>query len=148
MLACIKDDLRKGVENEQAQQLNAITQIRKDYDLAQKKLDNALDMRLEGSITKEQYDEITPKLQARKHQLNEQLQGYSKADDIFANTVSSLLDIASNAYQLFISSEVEEKRQLMGFVFSNLKIRGRNLEYSMHKPFDLVVNLPNRQEWL
>jgi len=62
--------------------------------------------------------------------------------------VSALLDIASNAHDLFVSSEIEEKRQLMGFVFSNLKIRGKNLEYSMRRPFNMLVNTSNRQEWL
>lgn len=144
----IKEHLKKDVESGKEQHLYAISQIRKDYDMTQKRLDNALDMRLDGSITKEVHDEIASKLRVKQHQLNEKLQGHTKADEAFAFTVSSLLDIASNAYELFISSEIEEKRQLMGFVFSNLKIRGKNLEYSMHKPFDLVVNLQNRQEWL
>jgi len=105
-------------------------------------------MRLDGSITKEEYDEIASTLSVKMHQLNERLHGHTKADETFAFTVSSLLDIASNAYDLFVSSEIEEKRQLMGFAFSNLKIRGKNLEYSMRRPFNMLVNTSNCQEWL
>lgn len=148
LLAQIKGDLKRGFESEKAQQINAVSFIRKEYDLTKKKLDNALDMRLEGSITKEEYDEIASKLRLKQHQLNEKLQNQTSADESFAITVSALLDIASNAHDLFVSSEIEEKRQLMGFVFSNLKIRGKNLEYSMRRPFNMLVNTSNRQEWL
>lgn len=102
-------------------------------------------MRLEGSMTREEYDEIASTLNVKLHQLNEKLQGQTSAYESFAITVSALLDIASNAYDLFVSSEIEEKRQLMGFVFSNLKIKANKLEYSMRRPFNMLVNTSNRQ---
>ena len=140
--------LKQGVDMEKDVHRAAIVQIRKEYDLAKQKLDNALDYLLSKSITKEEYDAIVPKLRQRLHQLNHQLEGHTKADESFAKTVTALLELASRAYESFLSSEIEEKRQLMGFVFSNLKIKGNKLEYSMRKPFDTVAKLPNLQEWL
>ncbi len=148
LLAKLRGHLKSGVEHEKDAHNAVILHIRKEHDLVKKKLDNALELRLDESITKEEYDEIVPKLRVRLHQLNNQLQGHMKADETFSNTVTSLLDLASQAYDHFLSSEIEEKRHLMGFVFSNLKIKANKLEYSMRKPFDKVVKMQNRPEWL
>jgi len=45
------------------------------------------------------------------------------------------LDICSRAYELFEISKVEQKRQLINFVLSNLQLRGKTLEFELKKPF-------------
>ena len=44
-------------------------------------------------------------------------------------TLISLLNICSKAPELFASSKVEQKRQLINFLLSNLKLRGKTLEF-------------------
>lgn len=56
--------------------------------------------------------------------------------------------MASRAAELFERSKAEQKRQLIAFVFSNLRLRGKKLDYSMRSPFDLMVNRPNYASWL
>jgi hypothetical protein len=51
-----------------------------------------------------------------------------------------LLFTSLNAYNLFKSSEVEEKRQLIKLLLQNLRIEGENLLWDVQKPFDLIVN--------
>ena len=61
------------------------------------------------------------------------------------------MDICSRAYELFEISKVEQKRQLINFVLSNLQLRGKTLEFELKKPFDVLVNIQNcknRSEWL
>ncbi len=148
LLAKLKDHLKQSASAEQDFHTAAIAQLQKDYNTVSTKLHNALDMRLEGSITKEEYDAIVPELRAHQEDLNRRLQRHTKADEQFAMTVNRLLELASRAYDLFLSSEMDEKRQLIGFVFSNLQIRGKNLEYSMRKPFDAMANARTYPEWL
>ena len=148
MLAKLKDHLKQSAAAEQDFHSAAIAQLQKDYNSVSTKLRNALNMRLEESITKEEYDTIVPELRAHQEELNRRLQRHTKADEQFAVTVNRLLDLAYRAYDLFLSSEMDEKRQLIGFVFSNLQIRGKNLEYSMRKPFDAMANAHTYPEWL
>ncbi len=57
----------------------------------------------------------------------------------------------SRAYELFESSKVEQKRQIINFVLKNLKLRGKTLEFELKKPFDVLINLQNcesRSVWL
>jgi hypothetical protein len=56
--------------------------------------------------------------------------------------------LASRAAELFARSKVEQKRELIAFVFSNLQLRGKKLEFSMRSPFDLMVDRADYSSWL
>lgn len=58
-----------------------------------------------------------------------------------------MLELIDRAYELFIGSEVEEKRQLIRLVLSNLNIDDGNVVYTVQKPFDLVINCADDQLW-
>ena len=56
--------------------------------------------------------------------------------------------MASRAAEIFERSNIEQKRQLIAFVFSNLRLRGKKLEFSLRSPFDLMVDRPDYASWL
>ncbi len=99
-------------------------------------------------ITTDEYDRKCHELKDRQYQINEQLKNYLRADENFKITVNTALSIASKAYELFERSNIEQKRKLISFVFSNLELKGTTLQYSLKKPFDLMVNCSTYQEWL
>jgi len=100
------------------------------------------------SITTDEHDRKCHELKNRQYQINEQLKSYLKADENFKITVNTVLSIASKAYELFESSNIVQKRKLISFVFSNLELKGATLQYSLKKPFDLMVNCSTYREWL
>ena len=63
-------------------------------------------------------------------------------------TLESLISVASRAADIFERSSIDEKRQLIAFVFSNLALRGKKLEFSLRSPFDLMVDRPDHASWL
>ncbi len=71
-----------------------------------------------------------------------------EAEDNYYVTVKYRLELAKRAYELFTSSEVEQKRQLVKLTLQNLRLEGRNLRYEAIKPFDTILNYADRQEWL
>jgi hypothetical protein len=54
----------------------------------------------------------------------------------------------TRAAELFDRSKTEQKRQLLAFVFSNLRLRGKKLEFSLRSPFDLMVDRRSYSSWL
>ena len=76
------------------------------------------------------------------------MKNYLKADQNFKITVNTVLSIASKAYELFESSNIEQKRKLINYVFSNLELEGATLRYSLKKPFDLMVDCTTYNDWL
>lgn len=79
--------------------------------------------------------------------LTSEMKLLNDADENFYTSISVLISLISRASELFESSDVEQKRKLLSFLFSNLQINGSKLEYAFKKPFDLIAKLPNCTEW-
>lgn len=70
------------------------------------------------------------------------------AEDNYYISAKYLLELANKAYDLFKSSEVEERRQLIKLVLSNPRVEGKKVVYEATKPFDTILNYADRQAWL
>ncbi len=99
-------------------------------------------------ITTDDYDKKCHQLKTRQYQISDQIKKHLKADETFKITVNAVLSIASMAYELFESSQIEQKRKLINYVFSKLELEGVTLRHSLRKPFDLMVNCTTHSEWL
>lgn len=112
------------------------------------KLNKLIDMTLNNLISEEIYqfkkEEITKELNSVKTEI----EIHDLANDDFKNLLITAFYLASKSYDLFICSKTEEKRQLINFVFSNISLRGDKLDYTLRKPFDLMVNLSQQPTWL
>ncbi len=61
------------------------------------------------------------------------------ADKEFYITTNTVLNMAQRAGEIFDSSEVSEKRQLLNFLLQNLELKDKNLQYKAKTPFDTVL---------
>jgi hypothetical protein len=50
-----------------------------------------------------------------------------------------VLSLAQKAYEIFQSSEVTEKRQLLNFLLQNPELNDRKLVFKLKTPFDTVL---------
>lgn len=148
MLAEIQAVLKTSLNEKISFAEKQIAMLRKRYDEIQNKLDALLDVRLENSITKDEYDKKALELRTEQANIKNDLNNIDKADEKFSITLEYLISLASKSYELFKSSKTEEKRQLIKFVFSNFEIDGKNIEFSIRKPFDKLLNLSKGQIWL
>ena len=106
-----------------------------------------------GIIKEVSFDES-----AYKDQRNEKHKGHvyyivpiallQEAEDNYYITAKYLLELANRAYDLFVSSEVTERRQLIKLVLSNLRVEGKTVRYDALKPLDEILNCSDRQLWL
>lgn len=100
------------------------------------------------SITQDEYDKKATQLKERQRQINAELKILSDADKKFGTTLVSLISLASKAYEIFESSKINEKLQLIAFMFSNLRMNGSKLLFDLKQPFNLMVNVNSHHEWL
>ena len=91
-------------------------------------------------ITQDEYDKKARELKERQTEIALRIEQHQKGEGDFRTTLESLISLASRAAELFERSKSEQKRQLLAFVFSNLRLRGKKLEFSLRSPFDLMVN--------
>lgn len=72
---------------------------------------------------------------ARQTQIIEQMARHEKADHNFYVTANIVMNLAARAKEIFESSEVDEKRQLLNLVFQDLNLDGKNLLMHTCEPF-------------
>ncbi len=140
--------LKASHEAENQFHRDAITGFRRDHDRIRDQLAVLLDMRLDRSITQSEYDKKARDLKERQVEIGLRIERHQKGEGDYRMTLESLISVASRAAEIFERSKIEQKRQLIAFVFSNLRMRGKKLEYSMRSPFDLMVNRADYSSWL
>ena len=112
-----------------------------------KMLDNLYLDKLKGSITDAQYDKFYQSFKDQTQELETRLERLKEAEDNYFITAKSILDLTSRAYELFESSEMEERKQLITLVLSNLRIENDKVLYDVQKPFDLIVKANVCKRW-
>ena len=143
--------LKKQKESETEFSKNEMRFLSLELKRNQKKLSNLLDLKIDESITQNEYDKKATELREKQNELTDKINTLNISEEEYSLTLIKLIDISSRAYELFESSEVEQKRQIINFVFTNLKLRGKTLEFELKKPFDVLINLSNcqnRSMWL
>lgn len=104
--------------------------------------------RLDGRITESDYDRFYQSFREQLSDIDTSLSKLQEAEDNYYIKVKYVMDLCSRAYELFIGSEVEEKRQLIKLILSNLTLNDGNLLYEAHKPFDLILKNVDSKLWL
>ncbi len=73
------------------------------------------------------------------------------ADKASLITVKTMLDLAKRAKEIYEISKVEEKRQILNFLFSNLEMKDKKAILTLREPFDRLVavsdHLKCRKTW-
>jgi hypothetical protein len=87
-------------------------------------------------------------LKERQTEITLRIEQHQKGEGAYRTTLETLISVASRAAELFERSKTEQKRELLAFVFSNLRLRGKKLEFSLRSPFDLMVNRADHSSWL
>ena len=80
--------------------------------------------------------------------MNDRVARLGFAAEEYYLTSEYLMQLANRAYDLFMSSEAQEKRQLLKLTLQNLKLKGKNVEFELEKPFDKVFACATSQSWL
>ncbi len=148
IMADILDDLKKTHRAEQDYHQASVKTLLQENELVTKRLDSLMNKFLDESITKDMYDRTHTQLIQRRQEVQEMLERHHAGDEQFRIAVTTLVSLASKAAEIFDRSTTDEKRQLMGYMFTNLELKGSTLCYKLKKPFDLFVNLTSYQEWL
>lgn len=99
--------------------------------------------RLEGRITTDEYDKKIEEYHKEEDDLIIQLEEHTKGNQNFYIGASKIIDISQRAWEIFKSSEVEEKTQLLNFLLQNCELKGRKLLFKLKTPFEGVLEYAN-----
>lgn len=69
------------------------------------------------------------------------------AEDSYYLNSKYILELVQRAYELFMRSEVEEKRELIKLTLSNLTLDGKTVQFQVQKPFDTILKHADGMLW-
>lgn len=140
----IVDGLKQSSQSKGLYHKNAIDGLQQEYNSIQVRIERLLDLHLDSSITKDEYDRKLKEFKERQYEINLQIEEHTRADENYYVTASTVLNLAKNALQLFESSEVNEKRALLNYLLQNSVADGRKLVFDLRKPFDTILSTANQ----
>lgn len=111
-------------------------------------LDNLYLDKLKGRITDNEYDKFYQSFREQLADIDTRLGMLQEAEDNYYITAKYLLELTSRAFELFQSSELEERRQLIKLTLQNLRVDGKIVRYEGLKPFDTILNSADNKLWL
>ncbi len=103
--------------------------------------------KLRGRITEKDYDRFYASMREKLTGITVLLEQLQEAEDNYYFTAKYVLELINRAYELFVSSEVEEKRQLIKLILSNVRLEDENVVWDVQKPFDLFINATDSNQW-
>ena len=148
VLEKLTDALKSTHEGKQRYFDEMQQKLSKEYSGYEAKKDSLLDLKISGRITDDIYDKKYKELQSSQDKIKSKINNLHYADKDYFITASYLIDLANRANELFMRSEMEQKRQLIKLVFQNLELKGKTVRYDYVKPFDQIFYYADRQSWL
>ncbi len=118
--------------------------LRKELDHIQNRLSKLIDMHLDGALDSDTYHAKLEEYKKRQREITSEMKAHVNADETCLITAKTVLDLAKRAKEIFISSKMPEKQQLLNFVFSNLKLDGKKLLVTMREPFSTLLAMSHQ----
>jgi site-specific DNA recombinase len=112
--------------------------LRKEQDQIQQRISKMYDDRYDGKIDEVFFAKKLKEYKDREFAILQEMEGHAKGDESFHVTANMVLSLAKRAREIFESSEVEEKRQLLNFVFQNLELKDKKLLIHYREPFKMI----------
>ncbi len=122
--------------------------LRKELDQIQGRLSKLVDMHLDGAIDTDTYQAKLREYKDRQREITAEMQERVDFDESCLITVKSVLDLAKKARNYFESSNLDEKQQLLRFMFSNFSLDGKNLHLELREPFLSMMKIEDQPVWL
>lgn len=117
----------------------AVSQLQAEYNKIQQNTDRLLDLLVDNSITREIYDKKLNEYKEKQYEINIQMEEYTRADQNYHIAASTVFSLANRALEIFESSEVDEKRQLLNFLLQNCRLQDEKLLFELRSPFNFIL---------
>ncbi|MFH0912240.1 MAG: recombinase family protein [Patescibacteria group bacterium] len=146
------EQLKEDLAKDRGSQDIILANLHKQYNACLQKIDNLIDMRASQLITDDEFQTKKQQLASEKERINELLGDTDNKVDNSITKFEGLLHLAESATYKFNSGTLEEKRELLACLGSNLYLIDKKLQVDIEKPLTLTEQLSseikNIEGWL
>ena len=141
----LNEDLIK--ESSRAAEQHKLTEA--EYANISRRLEIMYEDRLEGRISKSEYDILSERYKAEMEAMKPTIAQGWKELTAQLRSAEEIMMLASRAKELFLSdsSKVDEKRALLKSVVSNSFLDGQKMRFELKTPFDVIAECSNTANW-
>lgn len=100
------------------------------------------------SITESDYTEKQNRYTDNIKELQRKIEQLNKADEEYYLLADTILSLSQRAGELFESSELEQKKEIIKLTLQNLTLIDKKLSYDLIKPFDVILKANDNHIWL
>ena len=147
LLVDILDYIKKTDEQEKDLNHKSAKELQSEQAHLTEKLGRLTDLLVDGHISKDIYETKNKEIQLRRQEIESRLKQIEEPAKDNQEALGNVITMLSKSAEMFASSKTEQKRQMLGFVFSNLQMEGSTLRYSLRKPFEVLQQVPQNPEW-
>lgn len=136
----IKKAMKESHADEIAYSSTAREELNKRFELVQRRLETVYDDKLDEKITEDFYQKKFSQYTNEKEEILSTLKKYDGANKKYYELGSNVLELAQRAKEIYLNENRtnEDKRVLLGLVFSNLTINADKLTVSYNKGFEIL----------
>ncbi len=131
--------LRELNEEEVKSQETVYLGWKRDYELTRAKRENLIHLRLENRISDEDYERLKNELEGKIEATKQRLESLEGEAGAWMNKAEKTFDLAQRLVEISLSGTVEEKKEILSQLGSNLKLRGKELSISNAPQFELLL---------
>lgn len=125
-----------------------LSQLQSEHRRYETMIETIYEDRVIGRITPEQYDKKCIEYRAKQEQLNRKMINLQMADESYYLASEYILNLTKRAKELFMSSEIQKRRELLKLVVQNPKLNGKKVEFTLNTPFLEIAERAKCSEWL
>ncbi len=104
--------------------------------------------KIEGKISEKQWQASTTKWEQEAEQIRSQIDALSKNGPANLEKAEKILELSQKLPMLWDSKNNHEKRKLTDMLYSNCLLDGRSLSVTYRKPFNVIAEGSQNQNWL
>ena len=100
-----------------------------------------------GDITRDEWNEEKANIANKREELQQTAEKYADISRNIQYTVNEVLDIVACASEIMKKANPEQQNNLLGLILDECYLDGERLIYKLKKPFDMLINLKNSDNW-
>jgi hypothetical protein len=131
--------LKESHKDEKRYHNEMIATLQKQYQKLQDRIDSMYVDKLDGKVSQDFFDNKSKGWRIEQVEILHKIERHQNANRSYLEEGIQILELAQKAVILYEKQEMEEKRHLLNFVFSNSTWKDGKLTPVYRKPFDLLA---------
>ena len=151
----ISDDMLKNIKSEVKRQLkeenNNTTALKRNITIKINDLDEQAKALfrgyIQGKCDEKMYNELKAEIELEKEKLQKDMDKYLEIDTETDEILANIAEVAANIGVFLKSPILGTKKEILKLILSDCKIEGKNLCFSINKPFDELIKTAETDKW-